>query len=165
MQLGGQVEVGAGSRKTGVCLLSAWVFILGALGQACSIEQPVSGAVLLTSDWKTIDPPESLRVAGKYEQKVCLQIVGAPTDVKFEKGTVQVDGQWHVLEGEAVDHEQTSYGLALAELGGTTACLYRAADTPPGPDFPAHQTLVRLRLRSVPPLQVDKIWWISSDPH
>jgi hypothetical protein len=44
------------------------------LGQACSVEQLVSGRVSLTGDWTTVEPPAPLRVAGKYQQKLCLQI-------------------------------------------------------------------------------------------
>ena len=138
--------------------------IVAALGVACSIEQPVSGPVALTAEGTSFEPPEPLRVAGKMEQKVCLQIVGAAADVSFEKGAVLVDDQWHVLDGEAVDDEQASYGLKLAQLGGATACLSRPPDGAPGSDFPADRTITRLRLRSVPPLQVEKIWWASYDP-
>jgi hypothetical protein len=143
---------------------AAFVFIPGLL--VCSpIEQPVSGPITLTGEWKTIDPPEPLRVAGKLEQKVCLQVIGTTTDVDFEKGRLLVNGQWHALEGEAVDDEQTTYGLRVAQLGGDTVCLYRAADTPRGPDFPSDRTIARLRLRSEPPLQVGEIRWHSYDPH
>lgn len=141
---------------------SAAVALLG----ACGIEQPVSGPISLTNEWKTIEPAEPLRVAGKNEQKLCMQLVDAPTDVSFEKSAVQINGQWHVLDGEAVDNEQANYGLRLAQLGGSTACLYRAANIPPtGPDFPPDRTLGVLRLRSVPPIEVEKVWWLSYDPH
>jgi hypothetical protein len=157
--------VGAASRWMGASELMASVFVVAALlGSGCSIEQPISGPVALPSEWKTFAPPEPLRVAGKYEQKACLYVDGAPTDVDFERGAVLVDGHWHVLNGEAVDNEQTTYGLEVGQLGGNTLCLTRAADTPPGPDFPADRTIVRLRLRSDPPLQVGKIWWLSYDP-
>jgi hypothetical protein len=106
--------VGAASRRTGARQLTASVFILGGLlGSACSIEQPVSGPVSLTGEWKTVDPPKPLRVGNKAQQEVCLQVVGTMSNVDFEKGRVLVNGQWHVLEGEVVDDEQTKHGLRV----------------------------------------------------
>ncbi len=139
--------------------------ILGALlAQACTVEQPVSGPVALTEEWTTIEPTEPLRVAGKYQQKICLQIDSA-RDIDLTNGVILGDGQRHLLEGEAVDGNQVSYVLEIGQIGGDVVCLYRAGERPPGPDFPEDQTIVRLRLRSNPPLQVGKIWWLSYDPH
>lgn len=161
----GQFSLGAASGRTGARQLTVFVFVLGGLlGSACSIEQRVSGPVALTGEWKTIDPPEPLRVGGKLEQSLCLQ-VGMTRDMDLHNGVVLAGGERYVLEGEALDSEQTSYVLKVAMRGGDTVCLSRAGDYPPGPDFPAEQTIVRLRLRSEPPLQVGKIWWLSSDPH
>jgi hypothetical protein len=134
------------------------IFILG--GLACSIEQPVSGPVALTREWTSVDPPEPLRVAGKEEQVVCLEIVGTVTDIDLQNGVV-VDGKRHVLEGEAVDAGQTPYALEVGAQGGSRVCLYRAGDLPHGPDYP--EDVVRLRLRSTPPLQIDRIWWHSAN--
>jgi hypothetical protein len=154
--------VGA-SRRTGARQLTAFVFILGGLfGSACSIEQPVS-PVSLTGEWTTVTPPEPLRVE-KNEQKLCLQL-DAISDVDFQKGLVSVNGQRHALEGKAVDGEGIEYSLEVADRGGDTVCLYRAKEYPRGPDFPVDQTIVRLRLRSEPPLQVRNIRWHSYDPH
>ena len=151
-------------RCTGARQLRLWAFILGGLlGLACSIEQPVSGPVTLTGEWKAIDPPQPLRVAGKGEQVVCMQIIGTVTDIDLRDG-VLVDGQRHVLGGEAVDDEQTAYALKVGSLGGSTVgtvCLSRAGQRPHGPDFP--EDIIKLRLRSEPPLQVAKIWWYSGD--
>jgi hypothetical protein len=141
---------------------SAFILTLGALS-GCSIEQPVSGPVSLTGEWKTIEPSEPLRVGGKEQQVFCLQVVGTMSDVDFEKGRVLVDGQWHVLGGEAVDNEQTKYTLKVGDQGGNTTCLYRAGKPPPGPDFPGDRTIIRLRLRSEPPLQIEEIRWHSYD--
>jgi hypothetical protein len=70
--------------------LTASVFILGALlGQACSVERPVSGPVLLTTQWKTIEPSEPLRVE-RTAQEVCLQ-VGEIRDVNIENGVMLAD--------------------------------------------------------------------------
>jgi hypothetical protein len=92
------------------------------LAQACSIEQPVSGPVSLTAEWKTIEPPEPLRVAGKLEQRLCLD-VGTMRDVDFEKGVVVLgNGQRHTIAGEVVDSEQTTYPLKVVEQG-KTVCL------------------------------------------
>jgi hypothetical protein len=98
---------------------SAFILTLGAL-PGCSIEQPVSGPVSLTGEWKTIEPSEPLRVGGKEQQVFCLQVVGTMSDVDFEKGRLLVDGQWHVLGGEAVDNEQTKYTLKVGLLLGPT---------------------------------------------
>jgi hypothetical protein len=139
--------------------------VLGALlAQACSIEQPVSGPVSLTGEWTTVEPPEPLRVGQKEQQKLCLK-VGKMRDLNFENGVAldNEQGQRHVLEGEAVDSEGTQYALKLAEAGGDYVCLYRAGKPISGPNFPAERTIVRLRLRSEPPLQVEDIRWHSYD--
>jgi hypothetical protein len=159
--MGFVVRVGASA--TGMAQLAAAV-CLALLGQACSIEQPVSGPISLTAEWTTIEPPDPLRVAGKNEQKICLQIATAH-DIDLTNGVILGNGQRHLLEGEVVDREQSSYGLQVGEIGGDTVCLYRAGQLAPGPDFPADQAMVRLRLRSAPPLQVAKAWWLSYDPH
>lgn len=138
--------------------------VLGALlAQACSIAQPVSGPVSLTSEWKTIDPPEPLKVGSRELQELCLQVVGAPTDVDFDNGKLLVNGQWHVVEGEAIDNEQTTYGLRLGSWGGNTVCLYRAGKPTSGPDFSPDTTITRLRLRSEPALQIALVRWSSHD--
>lgn len=156
----GQFRVRAAYRRA-----SASAFILvGLLGSACSIEQLVSGPLALTGEWTTVTPPEPLRVAGKLEQKVCLKIEGTVTDIDLKNG-VMLAGQRHVLGGEAIDSEQVKYALDVGELGPSGVCLYRPpGDTPPGPDFPEKRTIVRLRLRSDPPLQVGEIRWRSYDP-
>jgi hypothetical protein len=160
----GQISVGIASRQIGARQLTASVFILGGLlGSACSIEQPVSGPVTLTSEWTTVTPPEPLRVK-RNEQKLCLQL-DAISDVDFQKGVVSVNGQGHAVKGEAVDGAGTPYPLEVADRGGDTVCLYRAGEYPRGPDFPVDQTIVSLRLRSEPPLQVRSIRWHSYDPH
>jgi hypothetical protein len=149
-----------GSRQVGTRALTASIFIV--LTQACSIEQRVSGPILLTGEWQTIEPPQPLRVGRKEQQKLCLQ-VGKMRDLNFENGVALDDerGQRHMLEGEAFDKEGTKHGLTLAEAGGDHVCLYRAGDNPAGPDF--RGDLVRLRLRSEPPLQVEEIRWYSHD--
>jgi hypothetical protein len=134
------------------------------LAQACSIDQPVSGPVALTSEWTTVTPPAPLKVGNREQQKFCLQ-VGQMHDLNFENG-VALDnepGQRHVLEGKAVDDAGTQYPLKLAEAGGDHVCLYRAGEPIAGPNFPADKTIVALRLRSEPPLQVGEIRWRSYD--
>lgn len=133
------------------------------LGLACAIEQPVSGPIVLASEWKAVDPHEPLRVGSKEVQEVCLQVVGTTTDVDFEKGRLLVNGQWHVLGGEAVDDEQTKHDLRVGSLGGDTVCLYRAGEPVSGPDFPPDRAIVGLRLRSDPPLQLGQVRWSSHD--
>jgi len=156
----GQFRVGAASQRPGA---SAFILV-GLLGSACSIEQPVSGPLALTGEWTTVTPPEPLRVAGKLEQKVCLKIEGTVTDIDLKNG-VMLAGQRHVLGGKAIDSEQVEYTLGVGELGPSGVCLYRPpGDTPPGPDFPAKRTIIKIRLRSDPPLQVDEIRWRSYDP-
>jgi hypothetical protein len=145
----------ASARRTASALTAVAV-----LGQACSIEQAVSGPVSLTGDWTTVDPPESLRVAGKEEQKVCLEIIGTVTDIDLESGVV-VDGKRHVLGGEAVDAGQTPHALKIGSQGGSTVCLSRAGELPRGPDF--SEDVIRLRLRGEPPLEVARVWWHSND--
>lgn len=134
------------------------------LCQACNVEQPVSGPVALTGAWTTVEAPQPLRVGGKSEQKFCLQIAAA-RDMDLNNGVILGDGQRHLLEGEATDGNQTSYDLQVGEIGGGEVCLYRAGELASGPDFPADQTIVKLRLRSTPPLQIEKIRWLSYDPH
>lgn len=152
--------VGVSLGRTGIRQLSASVFVLLA---ACSIEQPVSGHVALTAEWKDIDPPEPLRVGSKEVQEVCLQVVGTTSDVDFDKGRLLVNGQWHVLGGEAVDDEQTKHDLRVGSLGGDTVCLYRAGEPVSGPEFDSDRTIVRLRLRSDPPLRLAQVRWASHD--
>jgi len=160
-----QLRGGAASRPTGTRQFTASFFVLaGLLASACSIEQRVSGPVALTGEWTTVTPPEPLRVAGKLEQKVCLQIVGTVSDIDLKDG-VMLAGQRHVLGGEVIDSEQVEYTLGVGELGPTGVCLYRPpGDTSPGPDFPPNRTIIKLRLRSDPPLQVGEIRWRSYDP-
>lgn len=145
--------------------VTAPVFMLGSLlGLACSVEQPVSGPITLAGEWRTITPPEPLRVGGKLEQRLCLDI-GTTRDVDFEKGVVVLDnGQRHSLEGEVVDDRGTAHTLRLAEQG-RVVCLSRAAIKPNTPDFPANLTIIRVRLRSEPALQVAEVRWHSYDPH
>jgi hypothetical protein len=142
----------------------AWNIVILAISfaSACTVEQPVSGPIALTDEWATVEPPKPLRVAGKNAQALCLQV---PTlrNVDLQNGVVLVDGR-HVLEGEAIDNEGSQYSLRVASLQGDIVCLYRAGERPPGPDFPAKRTIIKLRLRSTPPLQVEKIRWRSYDP-
>jgi hypothetical protein len=134
-----------------------------ALYQACAIEQPVSGPISLTSEWTTVKPPQPLRVAGKHRQVVCLH-VDSIADVDFEKGVVVMgNGQRHVVEGEATDNKQSKYPLKVRERGGRHVCLYRFGERHSGSDFPEERTIVSLRVRSEPPLQVEKIVWHSYD--
>jgi len=147
-------------RAASVRQLTASAYILGML--ACSIEQPVSGPVALTGEWTTVEPPKPLRVGGKSEQALCLQI---PTlhDVDLHNGVMLGDGR-HVLEGDVVDDQGAQYPLNVSSLQGDIVCLYRAARMPNVPDFPPDRTIVRLRLRSEPALQVGQIQWRSYDP-
>jgi len=146
---------------------TASVLILAvSTASGCSIEQPVSGPVTLTGEWKTVTPPEPLRVGHKHQQKFCLT-VGLMRDVEFERGVALDDGtsQRHEIEGEAVDSEGTRYPLQLGEAGGDHVCLYRAGESIPSPNFPADRAIATLRLRSEPPLQVAGIRWHSYDQH
>jgi hypothetical protein len=152
----------AASRQTAARQLTAFICMLGALAQACSIEQPVSGPVALTGEWKTIEPPEPLRIGGRLEQRLCLD-VGAMRDVDFEKGVVVLDnGQRYTLTGEADDDQQKTYVLKVASQS-KSVCMNRTDLTSSGPDFPSD--LVRVRLRSEPPLRVAEVRWHSYDPH
>jgi hypothetical protein len=155
----------AASWQTSARQLTACALILEALlGQACTIEQPVSGPVSLTGDWTTITPPEPLRVAGKLEQQLCLD-VGLMRDVDFEKGVVVLDnGQRYTLAGEADDDQQRTYALKVGARS-KALCMNRADLTPNVPHFPPARTIVRVRLRSDPPLRVAEIRWHSYDPH
>ena len=135
-----------------------YVLPVALLGQACAVERPVSGAIALTNEWKTIEPPEPLRVGPKEQQKFRLQ-VGRLRDLSFENGVALDNGQGqrHLLEGEAIDSEGIHYTLEVAEAGGDHVCLYRAGEPILGPNFPVDRTIVRLRLRSAPPPQVSEI--------
>jgi hypothetical protein len=130
---------------------------------ACKpIEQPISGPVTLTGEWKTIEPSESLHIAGREEQKVCLEILGMVTDTDLDNGVV-VNGQRHVVEGEVLDTDQTPFALKVGAQGGNRVCLSRAGTPPRGPDYP--KNIIRVRLRSEPELQIERIWWHSNDQH
>lgn len=158
----GGPRLSATARRTGVRDYAASV-LAGLLVLACSIEQPVSGSVVLTGEWKVIDPPEPLRVEGKHRQAVCLH-VDVIRDADFDNSVVVMgSGQRHVVEGEALDNEGTKYALEVRERGGRHFCLYRSGERPPGGDFPEDRTIVSLRLRSEPPLQVVRILWHSYD--
>jgi len=118
----------------------------------------------LSEEWTSIEPPEPLRTGGRLEQKFCLQIA-VFSDMDPHNGvTLASSGQRHVIESEAEDRERTEYPLWVAEIAGDHTCLYRAGERAPGPDFPSDRMMVRLRLRSEPPLQVGKNWWRSYDP-
>lgn len=93
----------------------------------------------------------------KNQQSFCVP-VDTFRDVNLE-GFVLGNGERHVLEGEAVDSEGTKYALEAVGRRGDSVCLYRAGEFPAGPDFPAERTIVRLRLRSEPPLEVGEIRW------
>ena len=95
-------------------------------------------------------------------QNVCLQ-VGKIRDVNIENAVMLADGR-HVLEGEVVDNEGTRYGLRLAMLKGDNVCFCRAGKRTADPDFPVDRTIVTLRFRSEPPLEVGAIRWYSCDP-
>jgi hypothetical protein len=153
----------AASRRKGVPQLTASICMVGALlAQACSVEQPVSGPVALTGEWKTIEPPEPLRIRGRLEQRLCFD-VGRMRDVDFDKGVVVLDnGQRHTLAGEADDDQQKTYGLKVVTQS-KSVCMNRADITPNVPNFPSD--LVRVRLRSEPPLRVAEVRWHSYDPH
>jgi hypothetical protein len=130
---------------------------------ACKpIEQPIAGPATLTPEWKTFDPPEPLRVAGREEQTVCLEIVGTVTDTDLQNGVV-VNGHRHVVGGEVIDAKQTPFALKVGAQGGNRVCLSRAGTPPRGPDYP--ENIIKLRLRSEPELQVERIWWHSVDQH
>jgi hypothetical protein len=91
--------------------------------------------------------------------------VGKMRDVDFEKGVVVLEnGQRYTLAGEADDDQQKTYTLKVVEQG-RTVCMNRAELTADGPDFPTDRTIVRVRLRSEPPLRVAEIRWHSYDPH
>lgn len=144
--------------RLGVGAALSGLFVL-----ACKpIEQAVSGPVTLTTEWKTIDPPEPLRVAGREEQTLCLEIVGTVTDTDLQNGVV-VNGQRHVIGGEVIDVDQTTFELKVGAQGGNRVCLSRAGAPPRGPDYP--RNIIRVRLRSEPGLQLERIWWHSNDQH
>lgn len=152
-----------GANQSGMPFVWRFVILAALVAQACSIEQPISGPVSLTGEWKTITPPEPLRVAGKHRQVVCLH-VDSISDADFEKSIVVMNnGQQHLVEGEATDNEQAKYPLKVRERGGGHFCLYRFGERPPGSDFPDDGTIVSLRVRSEPPLQIEKIVWHSYD--
>jgi hypothetical protein len=89
--------------------------------------------------------------------------VGITRDVDFEKGIVVLDnGQRYTLAGEADDDQQKTYALKVASQG-KSVCMNRADLTSSGPDFPSD--LVKIRLRSEPPLRVAEVRWHSYDPH
>lgn len=134
--------------------------MVGAL-LACNVDQAISGPVSITGEWTLIEPPEPLRTKGRLAQRICLKI-DAVQDVDYETGMVVLgNGQRQLLAGEAIDSSQTKYTLKLGSLG-EYVCLSRAGERRAGPDFP--QPLVRLRLRTDPPLHVEEIRWRSYDP-
>jgi hypothetical protein len=161
----GLVLFGSRSGRLGTCRCAPALVVLSALlGQACTIEQPVSGPVLLTTEWLTIEPPKPLRVEKREEQQLCLE-VGQMRDLEFDRGVAldNARGERHTIEGEAVDSEGAVYAMKVSAAGGHSVYLYRAGKPIAGPDFPADRTIVRLRLRSQPPLEVKGIRWLSND--
>lgn len=143
--------------------IGAGAVLWGFFGFACKpIEQPISGPITLTPEWKTVTPPEPLRVAGREEQTVCLEIVGTVTDTDLQNGVV-VNGQRHVVGGEVIDAKQATFALKVGAQGGNRVCLSRAGTPPRGPDYP--ENIVEVRLRSEPGLQIERTSWRSNDQH
>lgn len=131
---------------------------------ACSPvrEQSISGPLTLDSAWSEIVPPSPLRVV-LDEQAIRLDIERLD-DLADSPGSIELaDGSVVVLDGEVVDDAGQSYPLAIAAISGKRSVyLYRAGDYPPGPDYPTDRKIVKVRLRSGAPLQVEEVRWICS---
>jgi hypothetical protein len=127
-------------------------------------EQPISGALELGPEWTEIAPPSPLRIV-KDEQSVRLSISGI-ADMGLDDSLSLDDGRRVGIAGEVVDDQGAIYPLTLGGIAATRhAYLYRAGEYPPGPDFPPDRTIVKLRLRSDAPLQVEEIRWICTSAH
>jgi hypothetical protein len=64
------------------------------------------------------------------------------------------------------DDQGTRYPLTLGGVGDARhAYFYRAGDYPPGPDFNVERTIVKLRMKSDLPFEIDKIEWVCTTAH
>jgi len=126
--------------------------------------QPVSGHTVFGADWLEIVPPSPLRVV-EIEQSIRLQ-VGGIADMTLSDSLILDDGRTISITAEVIDDQGTRYPLTLGGIsGGKHAYFYRAGDYPPGPDFQVNRKIVRLRVRSDAPLEVEEIRWICTTPH
>ena len=147
--------------RRGCGIAIAVLLLLHIAGCRPVVEQPVSGPLTLADTWTEVRPPSPLRVK-KDEQAVRLELPGI-ADIGAN-GRLELAGDKSVtLAGEVVDDHGTVYPLTLGAItGGRHAFFYRAGDHPPGPDFPVDRTIVTLRLRSDPPVDVEEVRWVCS---
>ena len=139
------------------------VVVLAASGCGPS-DRPVSGPILLGPEWVEVVPPSPLQVS-RDEQAVRLRLAGI-ADMDLHDGLKFEDGRRVVIEAEVVDDQGTAYPLALGGIAGSVhAYFYRAGEYPPGSDYPADRTIVTLRFRSDPEIEVEEIRWICSWSH
>lgn len=129
-------------------------------------EQPVSGPVAVGAEWLEIVPPSPLSVV-KNEQSIRLQVAGV-ADMDAGGSLTLDDGRRIRVTAEVIDDRGTRYPLTLGGISGMQYAyvyFYRAGDYPPGPDFPLDRTIVKLRMRSDVPLEVEEIRWICATIH
>lgn len=126
--------------------------------------QPVSGRTRFGVDWKDIVPPSPLQVV-ENEQSIRLRSAGIK-DMTHSDSLILTDGRKVTISAVVVDDQGTSYPLSLGGIAGAQhAYFYRAGDYPPGPDFNVERTIVKLRLKSDLPLEVDEIQWVCTTTH
>jgi hypothetical protein len=126
--------------------------------------QPVSGKTEFGKDWKDIVPPTPLQVV-ENEQSIRLKLDGIK-DMTHSDSLLLTDGRKVTITAEVIDDQDRRYPLTLGGIGGAQhAYFYRAGDYPPGPDFDVDRTIVKLRLKSDLPLEVDEIQWVCTTTH
>jgi hypothetical protein len=126
--------------------------------------QPVSGTIEFDTEWKDIVPPSPLQVV-ENEQSIRLSLAGIK-DMTHTDSLLLTDGRKVTITAEVFDDQGMRYPLSLGGIGGGQhAYFYRAGDYPPGPDFDVERTIVKLRIKSDLPLQVDEIEWVCTTTH
>lgn len=126
--------------------------------------QPVSGETVFDAEWKVIVPPAPLPVV-ENEQSVRLKLDGIK-DMTHSDSLLLADGRKVTIAAEVFDDQGRRYPLTLGGIGDAQhAYFYRAGDYPPGPDFDVERTIVKIRMKSDQPLEVDEIEWVCTTTH
>jgi hypothetical protein len=126
--------------------------------------QPVSGKTEIGADWKDIVPPSPLQVV-ENEQSIRLRLTGIE-DMTHSNSLILTDGREITFTAVVIDDQGSSYPLSLGGIAGDQhAYFYRAGEYPPGPDFDVDRTIVKLRLKSDLPLELDEIQWVCTTTH
>jgi hypothetical protein len=91
-----------------------------------------------------------------------LKLAGL-TDMTHGNALLLADGREVNITAVVLDDQGARYPLSLGGIAGAQhAYLYRAGEYPPGPDFDVNRTIVKLRVKSDPPLEVEEIAWVCT---